>query len=347
MLKTAVEKASKNVNLSEDEMIYAMNDIMEGKASQAQIGGLLMALRTKGETVDEITGSAKLLRIKSRDLGILEDYGIDTCGTGGDCAHTFNISTTVSFVAAAAGVKVFKHGGRSVSSSCGSADVLEALGVNIHLSPEEVKKCVERLNIGFMFAPDFNPAMKHAQGARKELGVRTIFNILGPLINPGKVKGQVLGVFDENMTETLAEVLKNIGTERAVVVHGMDGLDEITITDQTKVSELKEGKIKTYFIEPEQFSMDRALSQDLVGGDAEENAEILKRILQGEKGPKRDIVFLNAGAAIYVGKKADSIEEGIQIAKEMIDSGKAFERLKELIALTQEENIVFREYIRI
>lgn len=347
MLRSVIEKASKNINLSQDEMIYAMNDIMEGKASQAQIGGLLMALRTKGETVNEITGSAKLLRIKSRDLGKIDEFAIDTCGTGGDCAHTFNISTTVSFIAAAAGVKVFKHGGRSVSSSCGSADVLEALGVNIHLDVEEVKKCVERLNIGFMFAPDFNPAMKHAQGARKELGVRTIFNILGPLINPGKVKGQVLGVFDEGMTETLAEVLRNLGTERAVVVHGMDGLDEITITDRTKISELKEGKIHTYFIEPEQFGLKRAVLEDLVGGNAEENAEILKNILRGDQGAKRDVVLLNAGASIYIGNKAESIEEGIKIATEIIDSGAAFKRMNQLISLSQEENIVFKEYLTV
>lgn len=340
MLRSVIEKASRNINLSEDEMIYAMNDIMEGKASQAQIGGLLMALRTKGETVEEITGSAKLLRIKSRGFDNLNEFAIDTCGTGGDCAHTFNISTTVSFVTAAAGVKVFKHGGRSVSSSCGSADVLETLGVNIHLTPDEVLKCVEKLNIGFMFAPDFNPAMKYAAGARKELGVRTIFNILGPLINPGKVKGQILGVYDEKMTEVLAKVLLKLGTERALVVHGMDGLDEITNTNKTKVSELIDGEIRNYFIQPEEFGIQRSHKKDLAGGNAEENAEILIRILQGEKSPKRDIVLLNAGAAIYIGKNAETISEGVEIARKMIDEGLAYEKLTELVKLSQEEKIV-------
>lgn len=347
MIQKIIEKLIRKINLSEDEMIYTMNDIMEGKCSDAQISGLLMGLRMKGETVEEITGSAKLMRIKSNHVDVHSDFTIDTCGTGGDGANTFNISTTVSFIAAAAGVPVVKHGNRSVSSRCGSADVLEALGVNIQLEPEEVQRCVEECNLGFMFAPNFNPAMKYAARARKELGVRTIFNVLGPLVNPAKAKGQVLGVFDADLTHTIAEVLNKLEVERALVVHGMDGLDEITTTRETKISKLENGRIEDYFISPEDFGLERANSLDLVGGDAQENARILKEILQGKEGAKRDIVLLNAAAAIYVGKKANSIEEGLEIARSTIDEGLAFEKLLQLIALSKEVKCVSKQNCRL
>ncbi|MEL7597182.1 MAG: anthranilate phosphoribosyltransferase, partial [Clostridiaceae bacterium] len=263
MLKFAIDKVIRNENLTEEEMIRAMDIIMEGKATPAQIGGLLIGLRMKGETLEEITGSAKVMRDKALNLSIQNDYAIDTCGTGGDGGSTFNVSTAAAFVAAAAGVVVVKHGNRSVSSKCGSADVLEKLGVNINLQPDEVQKCVDKLNIGFMFAPNFHKAMKHAVGPRRELGVRSIFNLLGPLTNPAGAKGQVLGVFDENLTAVMAGVLKELDVERAMVIHGLDGLDEITVTDRTKVSELKDGKINTYFIDPKDFGIPLAEKNEL------------------------------------------------------------------------------------
>lgn len=336
MLKFAINKVVKNENLTQEEMISAMNIIMEGKATPAQIGGFLIGLRMKGETLEEITGSAKVMRDKALNVSIKSDYAIDTCGTGGDGGNTFNISTAAAFVAAAAGVVVVKHGNRSVSSKCGSADVLEKLGVNINLQPDEVQKCVDELNIGFMFAPNFHKATKHAVGPRRELGVRSIFNLLGPLTNPAGAKGQVLGVFDENLTAVMAGVLKELDVERAMVVHGLDGLDEITITDRTKVSELKDGNINTYFIDPRDFEIPIAKKNEISGGDPEENAEIILKILKGETGPRRNMVLMNAGAAIYVGKKADSLKEGIEKAKEVIDTGLALEKLNEFAKFTQE-----------
>lgn len=342
MLKFAIDKVIKREDLTEAEMIDAMNIIMEGKATESQIGGFLTALRMKGEILEEITGSAKVMRDKALSIQMDNDYTIDTCGTGGDGANTFNISTVVAFVAAGAGVTVFKHGNRSVSSKCGSADVLESLGVNIHLEPQEVQQCAQQLNIGFMFAPDFHQAMKHAIGPRRELGVRTIFNILGPLTNPAKVKGQILGVFDEKLTKVMAGVLQALGVERAMVVHGLDHLDEITITTKTKVSELKDDKIVDYYIDPREYDLPLASPSQLTGGNPKENADILLNILKGEKGPKRDIVLLNAGAAIYVGKQATSLKEGILKAKEVIDMGLALEKLKQLISLSQELKNDFR-----
>lgn len=336
MLKFAIDKVIRNENLTEEEMIRAMDIIMEGKATPAQIGGLLIGLRMKGETLEEITGSAKVMRDKALNLSIQNDYAIDTCGTGGDGGSTFNVSTAAAFVAAAAGVVVVKHGNRSVSSKCGSADVLEKLGVNINLQPDEVQKCVDKLNIGFMFAPNFHKAMKHAVGPRRELGVRSIFNLLGPLTNPAGAKGQVLGVFDENLTAVMAGVLKELDVERAMVIHGLDGLDEITVTDRTKVSELKDGKINTYFIDPKDFGIPLAEKNELSGGEPEENAEIILKILKGETGARRNMVLMNAGAAIYVGKKADSLKEGIEKAKEVIDTGLALKKLNDFAEFTQE-----------
>ncbi len=336
MLKSAIGKVIRRENLTENEMIETMNAIMEGRATDSQIGGFLTALRMKGETAEEIAGGAKVMRNKALTVNIKNDYAIDTCGTGGDGSNTFNISTAVAFVAAAAGVTVVKHGNRSMSSKCGSADVLESLGINISLTPQSVQRCADEIGIGFMFAPNFHRAMKYAIGPRKELGVRTIFNVLGPLTNPAKVKGQVLGVFDENLTEVMAKALKELGLERAMVVHGMDGLDEITVTTKTKVSELKDNQIATYYIDPEELGLSYGNRDDLVGGEPKENAKIILNILKGEGGPKRDIVLLNAAASIYVGKKADSLLGGIEKAKTAIDTGLAYKKLEELVEISKE-----------
>jgi len=303
---------------------------MEGNATQAQIGSFITALRIKGETIEEITGCAKVMRQKADRIYPKVDYCIDTCGTGGDGANTFNISTAAAFVAAAGGVTVAKHGNRAMSSKCGSADVLEALGVNITLTPEQVEKCIEDVGIGFMFAQSFHKSMKHAAGPRKELGIKTVFNILGPLTNPANARGQVLGVFNPNLTETIAGVLLNLNIERAMVLHGMDGMDEITITDETKVSEVKNGDLINYWIIPEMYGINRVSKKYLSGGSAEENAEIIRSIFKGEKSPRRDVVVINAAAALYIGKASESIQEGIKMAGEIIDSGIALKKLETL-----------------
>ncbi|HOM02696.1 MAG TPA: anthranilate phosphoribosyltransferase [Acetivibrio sp.] len=334
MLKKAISKLVEGKNLSEAEIVEALDSIMEGKATPAQIGSFITALRIKGETIEEITGCAKVMRAKADRIHPNVDYYIDTCGTGGDGTNTFNISTASAFVAAAGGVYVAKHGNRSVSSKSGSADVLEALGVNIDLDPVQVKECIEKVGIGFIYAPMFHKCMKHAAGPRKELGIRTIFNILGPLTNPSNAKGQVLGVFNPNLTEAVANVLLNLGVERAMVIHGMDGMDEITTTTSTKVSEVRSNEVVIYELHPEDYGFALASPEDLTGRDAEDNAEIIKRIFNGEKGAKRDIVVLNSAAALYVGKAASSIEEGIDLAKEIIDSGKALKKVDELVEFT-------------
>lgn len=334
-MKDIVSKVINGSHLTETQMIEAMETIMEGRASDAIVASFLTALRMKGETVEEITGSAKVMRAKAEKIDLADIYTIDTCGTGGDGANTFNISTAVAFICAAAGIAVVKHGNRAVSSKSGSADVLEALGVNIMLLPQEVEKCVKEQNIGFLFAPTFHKAMKHAIGVRKELGFRTIFNMLGPLTNPANANGQVLGVFNPDLTEFMCEVLKNLGLERALVVHGMDGLDEITVTDRTKVTELKEGKITNYYLEPADFKMPVYAKKEIEGGDSIENAEIIKSVFRGERGAKRDIVLLNSAAALYVGKAVDTIQEGIERAAEIIDSGKAIKKLEEFAAYTK------------
>ena len=336
-MKKQIDKLINKIDLSETEMIEAMNLVMNGEASEIELATFLTALRMKGETIDEITGGAKVMRSKASPINTVHSYAIDTCGTGGDSHNTYNISTTVSFVLAAGGVPVVKHGNRAVSSKSGSADVLEALGINIGLSPEAVGKCVDKIGIGFLFAPTFHGAMKHAIGVRRALGFRTVFNMLGPLTNPARAKGQVLGVFSENLTEVFAGVLKNLGTERALVVHGLDGMDEITIGEKTRVSELKDGKIINYFIEPEDFGMEKSSLDEIKGGDSKENAEILKGLLKGEiTGAKRDILLLNAGAGLYVGKKAGTIFEGVELAKKIIDSGDAYKKLEDLINLSNE-----------
>lgn len=335
MIRTAIQKLVEGKNLTEQEVMDAMNCIMEGGATQAQIGSFITALRIKGETTEEITGCAKVMRQKAERIKPDVDYHIDTCGTGGDGTNTFNISTAVAVIAAASGVPVAKHGNRSVSSKCGCADVLEALGVNIALESDVVNRCIESIGIGFMYAPSFHKSMKYAAAPRKELGVRTIFNILGPLTNPAEAKGQVLGVFDGNLTEPMAKVLSNLGVERAMVVHGGDGMDEITTTDITKVSELRDGSIVNYEIDPEKLGFRKAKKTDITGGDAKDNAAIINSIFSGERGFKRDIVLLNAASALYVGKKTQSLEEGIELAEEIVDSGKAAAKLKEFAEFTQ------------
>ncbi len=329
MIKKAINLLIQGKNLSEDGMTGAMRDIMEGRATDAQIASFLTALRIKGETVEEITGAARVMREKAAKIKAPE-YTVDTCGTGGDMAHTFNISTTSALVVAACSVPVAKHGNRSVSSRCGSADVLEALGVKIDLEPQKVEKCLETTGFGFMFAPLFHPAMKYAIGPRREMGIRTVFNILGPLTNPAGAERQVLGVFGNSLTETMAQALSNLGIVHAFIVHGNDGLDEITNTDRTKISELKGGKIETYFITPEDLGFVRAKKEDLLGGTAEENAEATIDILQGSKGPKRDITLMNAAAALIAGNTAGSLTKAVEKAAHAIDSGSAYKKLDEI-----------------
>lgn len=333
MIKEAINLLVQGKNLSEDEMVGAMRDIMEGQATDAQIASFLTALRIKGETTQEITGAAKVMREKATKIKAPE-YTVDTCGTGGDMSHTFNISTTSALIVAACGIPVAKHGNRSVSSRSGSADVLEALGVKIDLEPEKVEKCLEATGFGFMFAPLFHPAMKYAIGPRREMGIRTVFNILGPLTNPADTKRQVLGVFSNALTEPLAEVLANLGATRAFIVHGEDGLDEITNTEKTKISELKDSRIDTYFITPEDLGFARAKREDLLGGTAEENAKITIDILEGKKGPKRDVVIMNAAVALLSGDRVKSFSEAIEKASGAIDSGAARKKLEEIKVVT-------------
>lgn len=333
MIQEATEKVAKKIDLTESETREVFEEIMSGDASSDDIACFLKALREKGETVNEITGAAKVMIEKSLRVDAGVDL-IDTCGTGGSGINTFNISTTVAFVVAGCGVKIAKHGNRSALNQCGSADVLEALGVKLDVLPEMVRKAILEIGIGFMYAPAFHSAMKHAIKPRKEIGGRTIFNIIGPLSNPAKAMSQVIGVYDAKLTEVLANVLKNLGSKKAFVVWGLDKLDEITITDKTKITELKDGNIKTYYVTPEEFGIKRASLEDIKGGSAKENAQIMLAILKGERGPKRDIVLMNAAAALVVGSKAKNFKEGIKKAENSIDSGKAMEKLNRLIELT-------------
>jgi anthranilate phosphoribosyltransferase len=330
-----IRLATSGKNLAATEARDVFNDIMSGNATDAQIAAFIVALRMKGETADEIAAAASVMREKATHV-LANDDGrvVDTCGTGGDGAHTFNISTAAAFAAAAAGAKVAKHGNRSVSSKCGSADVLEALGVNIGADPAVMKRCLDTIGICFLFAPSLHKAMKYAIGPRKEIGVRTVFNILGPLTNPSMAKRQILGVFSPDLPSTMANVLLNLGSVKAYVVHGADHLDEITITAETRVAELSDGKVSAYEIRPEAFGFKRGTLSDLTGGTAPENAAIIKAVLSGEKGPRRDIVALNAGFAVAASGAANDPKEGVAMAIEAIDSGKALEKLKELVEET-------------
>lgn len=333
MIKEAISIIIQNISLSESEMAEVMTEIMEGKATDAQIGAFLTALRIKGETVEEIASAARIMRDKAFKIKAPENV-VDTCGTGGDMSGTFNISTTTAIVVAACGIPVAKHGNRSVSSQSGSADVLEALGVNIELSPEKVEKCLSETNFGFLFAPLFHPAMKFAIGPRREIGMRTIFNILGPLTNPASAKRQILGVFADRLTEPLAEVLGSLGAVDAMVVHGEDGLDEITICDGTRVSRFRDRKVESFFISPEDFGFKRADLIDLIGGGKKENADITVSILNGETGPRRDIVLMNSAAAIVVSGLASDFAAAKEFAAEAIDSKKALKKLEEIKKVT-------------
>ncbi len=334
-IQTAIQTVINKTDLSENEMRSVMNNIMTGECTDAQIAGFLVGLRSKGETVDEITAAASVMRELASRVHINHDNLIDTCGTGGDGSNTFNISTTAAFVVAAAGGHVAKHGNRSVSSKSGSADVLETAGVKLELTPEQVAQCVEEIGIGFMFAPMHHSAMKHAIGPRKDLGVRTVFNVLGPLTNPAGAKRQVMGVFSQDWLETLANVLKNLGSEQVMIVHSEDGMDEISISAPTNIAELKDGEIKTYKIEPEQFGMQRADISTLVVENVEESFNVMQAVLDNQSGPTQDIVLLNAGAAIYTAGIEDTLATGIASARQVIENGSASSRLNQLVKLTQ------------
>ena len=334
-MKEILSKLVAGNDLTKEEAMKAQEMILSGEATQSQIACFLTALRMKGETLDEITGLAMVLRDKANTISPQVDNYVDFVGTGGDCTYSFNISTTSAFVVAAAGVPVAKHGNRSISSKSGAGDVLEALGVNISADPDVVEKCVEEVGIGFMFAPHFNPAMKYVGPVRKEMGIRTVFNILGPLSNPSRAKAMVVGVYSPSLTEVIAGTMANLDVKRGFVVSGEDNMDEFTLTGPSTVSEIKDGKVETYEITPEQFGLKRCKIEDLQGGDGTVNAQITKDILSGkERGAKREIVLLNAGAALYIGGKAESIEEGIRIAGETIDSGKAMETLEAMVKAT-------------
>lgn len=334
MIKDAISKLAERIDLTEKEAEEVLLEIMDGVATPAQIAAYLMGLRVKGETVEEIAGSAKAMRSRAIRIRVADPLVIDTCGTGGDRSNTFNISTTAAFVVAGGGLTVAKHGNRSVSSRAGSADVLVALGVKIDLPPARVGDCIDEVGIGFLFAPLFHGAMKHCAAPRQEIGVRTLLNILGPISNPAGATIQVLGVYDYNLTELLAKVLMHLGTQHCFVVHGMDGLDEVTLTDRTRVSEGRAGVVSSYYLEPRDFGLERVRLKDLVGGSAEENAHATREILQGRKGPKRDIVCMNAALAFVAGHKAKTVQEGFELAGQVIDSGAAMEKLERLVTFT-------------
>ena len=347
MIKEAIGKVVLRQDLTETEMIEVMNQIMGGEATPAQVGAFLTALRMKGETIEEIAGAARVMRdhatpirvgkaldIDREEINLDRETILDTCGTGGSGTKSFNISTTVAFVVSACGVKVAKHGNRSISSACGSADVLEALGVNLNVTPQHVESCINEVGVGFLFAPALHGAMKHAIGPRREIGIRSIFNILGPLTNPAGADRQVLGVYDEKLVEMLAKVLAKLGCRRGYVVHGQDGMDEITLTGPTRIAEINAGQVSLSTIEPEDFGLRRCLLSDLQGGDAEENAAIVRDVLGGNEGPKRDIVLLNSAYALVASGIVESVESGLQKARNTIDAGLAKAKLEGLVTLT-------------
>ncbi len=334
-IKQAINKVINHQNLGFDDMQAIMQDIMTGQCSDAQIAGFIVALRMKGESVEEICAAAEVMRGLSAKVNVNTEHLVDTCGTGGDGANTFNISTVSAFVAAAGGARVAKHGNRSVSSKSGSADLLEAAGVKLDLSPQQVATCIDKLNIGFMFAPMHHSAMKHAIGPRKELGVRTLFNLLGPLTNPAAAPNQVLGVFDQQWLQPMVTVLQKLGSRHVLAVHAEDGLDEISIAARTHVTELKDAHISSYTIDPGDFGLESADIKSLAVTGVEESLEVLNTVLNNEAGPARDIVCLNAGAALYASGVSEDLQAGVQLAKNTIASGAARTRLDELVALTQ------------
>ncbi len=334
MIKDAITKLADHVSLTEQEAESVMLEMMDGAATPVQIAAYLMALRLKGETVEEIVGSVRAMRAKALRISVGDPMVVDTCGTGGDGAHTFNISTTAMFVVAGAGLTVAKHGNRSVSSKSGSADVLSALGVKVDLPAERVADCINEVGIGFLFAPLYHEAMKHCAGPRQEMGIRTMLNLLGPLTNPAGATVQVLGVYESRLTSLLGNVLMHLGSQHCFVVHGMDGLDEITLTTKTQISEAKGGILSNYLLDPEEFGLAPVQAKQLAGGTPQENAAISRDILQGRKGPKRDIVCLNAAPALVAGRKASSFHDGFLLAGQVIDSGAAADTLARLMAFT-------------
>ncbi|MDA0738625.1 MAG: anthranilate phosphoribosyltransferase [Nitrospirae bacterium] len=334
MIREALNTIADGGHLTEKEAQEVMLHIMQGSASDSQIAAYLMGLRMKGETVEEITGSVKAMREMAIRIHVGAPIVVDTCGTGGDRANTFNISTAAAFVIAGGGMTVAKHGNRSVSSKSGSADVLSALGVNIDLSPERVEACVNEVGIGFLFAPLYHGAMKHCAKPRADMGIRTMMNILGPLSNPAGATIQVLGVYDQALTEKLAQVLIRLGTQHCFVLHGKDGLDEITLTDFTYVSEGKAGRISSYHISPQDFGLEKVNPRELTGGTPEQNAVIIKDVLKGRRNPKRDIVLVNAAPAFVASGKAKTLKEGYERASEVLDSGAAQEKFEQLVKFT-------------
>src|SRR2546425_4481676 len=343
----AIKKAVDRADLSVEEAESVLEQIMTGQCTDAQIASLLTALRMKGETVAELTGFARVMRRKASRVrprgavsaelgGTGREALIDTCGTGGDVSGSFNVSTATAFVVAGAGVRVAKHGNRSVSSQCGSADVMEALGVKIELSPDRIAQCVDEVGIGFLHAPLLHDAMKYVAVARRQMGIRTIFNMLGPLTNPAGANTQVVGVYAAHLTELLARVLGELGSSRALVVHGSDGLDEITITGESKITELRNGESRSYFVAPEDLGLERATLAEIRGGDAHQNSEIILEVLRGGRGPKRDIVLLNAAAAFVASSRTGDLSEGVILAAESIDSGRALNKLERLIEFTNQ-----------
>ena len=347
MILDALHKVANHCSsLTRDEARAVMAEILSGGATDAQIGAFLVALHMKGETVEEIVGFAQAIRAAATPLetedghaldlsGTERDALVDTCGTGGDTSGTFNISTATALVAAGAGVKVAKHGNRSVTSKCGSADVMEALGVKIDLPPSRVADCLERTGIAFLYAPALHSAMKYVQPARRELRLRTVFNLLGPLTNPAHASAQVVGVYSADLVEKLAEALSELGLRRALVVHGRDGLDEITITGATKIAEVRDGQVRSYEVTPEEFGLQRAPLSEIAGGDAQENADIIRRILDGERSARRDVVLLNAAAALVAAGHADRIHDAVPVAAYAIDSGHARQRVELLVEFTK------------
>ncbi len=350
MIKKSIAKVVRGDDLTQGEMEVAMEEIMTGKATPAQIGSFVTALRIKGETVDEIVGAARVMRAKARkirlnnhmvnidrdEINIEEETILDTCGTGGDGTNTFNVSTATAFVAAGAGVKVAKHGNRAVSSLCGSADVLKNMGVNLDINDSNVETCIREVGIGFLYAPLFHGAMKYAAGPRQEIGLRTIFNLLGPLTNPAGATAQVLGVYAKNLTEKIANVLGRLGTKEAFVVCGEGTFDEISICGPTKVSHLRDGEVNTFHMTPEEYGFRRATPDSIRGGNAQKNARIIREVLDGEKGPKRDMVLLNSAAAFVAAGLDGHFKQGIERARDAIDSGRAREKLNALISFTQQ-----------
>jgi anthranilate phosphoribosyltransferase len=346
IITEAVRALTERRDLTRIEAAAAMEAIMSGAATNAQIAAFLTALRMKGETVEELIGFAQVMRQKAVRVrtrgeevaaltGTDREMLIDTCGTGGDAAGTFNVSTATAFVVAGAGLKVAKHGNRSVSSLCGSADVVETLGINLELTPGQVARCIDEAGIGFLYAPLLHTAMRHVMAARREMGIRTVFNMLGPLTNPASANAQVVGVYAAALTEPLARVLAELGTARAFVVHGADGLDEISNTGESRLSEVREGLVRSFTVRPEDFGLPRAGITELQGGDREQNAQIIRAILSGEPGPKRDIVLMNAAAALVAGARARELKEGVGMAARSIDTGAARAKLEALVALSQ------------